>query len=230
MSRLVVFDVDGTFLNSQVLYDKAVLEYSRANGLPPPDLEAIRLGYGDPHAHDFGWGVSKDEQARHMIESMVLADSYSMSGAPEHTPPFFDGVRPAFAALKDAGYMLAIVTSKPEAPLLHILAHYGVQDVFSARRTFDDVKRRGEREKPAPDMLQSVMRELGALAQDTVMVGDTTMDMRMGVAAGARAVGVAWGMHPRAHLQDAGAHVVVEGDFSRLPCVIDALFARQKTA
>ncbi len=224
MTKLIVFDVDGTFLNSQILYDRTVLEYSRANELPEPSLTALHHGYGDPHAHDFGWGVSKDEQLRHMIETMILADKYSMSGAPEHTPPFFDGAHQTFARLKNAGYTLAIVTSKPEAPLLHLLDFHGARDVFSAHRTHDDISRRNEREKPAPDMLRSIMRELDFKPQDTVMIGDTTMDIRMGLGASASTIGVTWGAHPKEHLAEAGAHCIVETGLGDVPPAIENIF------
>ncbi|MBU6474952.1 MAG: HAD-IA family hydrolase [Alphaproteobacteria bacterium] len=226
MTKLIVFDVDGTFLNSQVLYDRTVLEYSAAQGLPAPCLRTIHLGYGDPHAHDFGWGVSKDEQLRHMIETMVLADKYSMSGAPEHTPPFFDGAQHVFERLKNAGYTLAIVTSKPEAPLLHLLDYHNARNVFSAHRTFDDIERRNEREKPEPDMLRSVMRELDFSPEDTVMVGDTTMDIRMGRSANTHTIGVTWGAHTKEHLVEAGAHYIVETGLGDVAQVVEKIFTK----
>ncbi len=222
--KLVVFDVDGTFLNSQLLYDKTVLEYSRAKGLPEPCLKTIHHGYGDPHAHDFGWGVSKDEQMRHMIETMVLADKYSMSGDPQHTPPFFDGAHQTFTYLKDAGYTLAIITSKPEEPLLHLLEYHGARDIFSAHRTFDDIARRNVREKPEPDMLHSVMRELDFEPQSTVMVGDTTMDIRMGLSANTHTIGVTWGAHTKEHLAGAGAHYIVETSLGDVAEVVEKIF------
>jgi phosphoglycolate phosphatase len=224
MSKLIVFDVDGTFLNSQALYNKVTLEYSRAQGLPDPDLQKIRHGYGDPYAHDFGWGVSKDEQYRHMIATCVLTDTYSMSGEPHYTPELYPGVPESLAHLKGTGHTLAIITSKPEAPLLHLLDMHDVRKYFSLHRAQDDVKRRNEREKPHPDMLHSVMRELKFGPQDTVMIGDTTMDMRMGLSAGAHTIGVTWGAHPKEHLQQAGAHHIVETKFDDLVHAIRAVF------
>jgi len=224
MTKLVVFDVDGTILNSQAVYDKAVLEYSRAQGLPDPCLTTIKHGYGDPHKHDFGWGVSREEQIRHMYETMILADKYSMSGAPEHTPELYEGVPEFLTHLKNIGYTLAIVTGKPEAPLLHLLEQHGVRDHFSAHRTHDDIARRKEREKPQPDMLHSVMRELKFKPENTVMIGDTTMDIRMGRFAGTHTIGVTWGAHLKEHLVDAGAHYIVETKVPDVAPVIKKIF------
>ena len=224
MSKLVVFDVDGTFLNSQALYDKTVIEYSRAQGLPDPCITTIRHGYGDPTAHDFGWGVSPEEQVRHMLASCELNDKYSMSGDPRYTPDLFNGVPESLTHLKGAGHTLAIITSKPEEPLLHLLDYHNIRHLFSTHRSYDDVQRRNEREKPQPDMLHSVMRELKFEPPDTVMVGDTTMDIRMGRSANAHTIGVTWGAHRKEDLQSAGAHHIVDTAFSDVVHTIKKIF------
>ena len=224
MSKLIVFDMDGTFLNSQPMGDKIVLEYSRARGLPDPNLEKIRHGYGDPHNHDFGWGVSREEQIRHMIASWELVDEFSLSGKPEYTPPLYEGVPESLMHLKSAGHTLAIITSKPEKPLLHLLEMHNLGHFFTAHRNGTDISRRKEREKPHPDMLHNMMQELRFTPKDTVMIGDTTMDMRMGRSAGAHAIGVTWGAHPKAHLVDAGAHHIVETKFDDLTHTIMRVF------
>jgi phosphoglycolate phosphatase len=225
MSKLIVFDVDGTILDSFGLYEKVLVEYSRDNGLPQPCVATIRHGYGDPLAHDFGWGVSREEQVRHLNASYDLNDRYTLSGAPHYTPALFDGVEETLGRLKNLGHTLALVTSKSEVPLLHLLEHHGVKELFSAHRTFDDITRRKEREKPQPDMLHSVMRELKFTPDNTVMVGDTTMDIRMGRAAATHTIGVTWGVHPKDHLLDAGAHHIVETAFDDVAQAVKKIFS-----
>jgi phosphoglycolate phosphatase len=216
MTGLVVFDVDGTFLDSYTLFEKSIRDYSKEKGLPEPFYEAIRHGYSDPHSHDFKWGVSREEQVEHLITVFNLMDEWSMSGDPARTPLLFESVEDVLVELKDNGHTLAIVTSKPEAPLLHLLEYHNVKNLFSAHRTWDDIKRRGEKEKPEPDMLLSVMKQLNFKPDSTVMIGDTTMDVRMGRAAKTHTIGVAWGMHPVLHLEDAGAHHIVDTHFKNL--------------
>lgn len=218
MAKLVVFDIDGTLLDSFTLYGRAVEEYSREQGLPMPCLQTIRHGYGAPHDHDFKWGVGREEQVRHLYATFKLVDGWTTSGDPAFMPPLFDNVESLITGLHAQGHELAIVTSKPSVPLAMTLAHYGLAKYFSAIRTSCDVKGRGEAEKPAPDQLLSIMRERGAEPANTVMIGDTTMDMRMGRGAGATAIGVTWGVHPREHLMDAGAHHICDthaGDLIR---------------
>ncbi len=224
MSKLIVFDVDGTILDSYGIYEKVLAEYSRDNGLPQPRIESIRHGYGNPLEHDFGWGVSREEQVRHLNASFNLNDKYTLTGAPHYTPGLFAGVEDSLVHLKDLGHTLALITSKPETPLLHLLDHHGVRNLFSAHRTMDDIERRNEREKPEPDMLHSVMQELEFAPAETVMVGDTTMDIRMGRSAAAHTIGVTWGMHPKEHLLDAGAHHIVDAAFGNVVPVIKQIF------
>lgn len=214
---LVVFDVDGTFLDSGPLFENVLRHYSLEVGLPEPDYEAVRRGYHDTDAHDFKWGVSKEEQLKHLINAFIRMDEWSMSHEAHKVPGLFTGVEEALVQLKDMGHDLAIVTSKSEAPLLHLLDFHKIKGLFSAHRTWDDIKRRGEKEKPEPDMLISVMRELDFAPDRTVMVGDTIMDVKMGRNAGTHTIGVAWGMHPVTHLADAGAHHIVDEHFRHLP-------------
>jgi phosphoglycolate phosphatase len=224
MAKLIVFDVDGTFLDSHGVFEKVILEYSQAQGLPAPCLRTIRHGYGDPHAHDFGWGVSREEQVKHLFGAYIFNDDITMRGDPRYTPSLFDGVPGALEELKDHGHTLAIVTSKAEAPLLHLLEEHKVKKYFSAHRAYDDIQRRKEREKPAPDMLHSVMRELKFDPQETVMIGDTTMDIQMGHAAGTHTIGVTWGAHLKEHLESAKAHHIVETHFGDVTPTIRKIF------
>jgi phosphoglycolate phosphatase len=225
MGKLAVFDVDGTILDSFGLYERVTLEYSREQGLPAPCLATIRRGYGDPHNHDFKWGVPRAEQITHLHATFAMVDAWSMSREADKTPLLFDGVTDGLKDLKNKGYTLAIVTSKPEAPLLHLLDHHGIRGLFSAHRAWDDIKRRGEKEKPEPDMLRSVMNELSFVAADTVMIGDTTMDIRMGRSAQARTIGVTWGTHLREDLEGAGAHHIVDTRFDDVVATIGRTFS-----
>ena len=224
MTKLVVFDVDGTILDSFMVYEKAVKAYSLEQGLPHPCIDTIKRGYGDPHNHDFKWGVPREDQLKHLLGTFEIADRWSMSAELDKTPVFFKGVEEALIHFKDLGYTLGIVTSKPEAPLLHLLEFHNMGKYFSAYRTSDDVKARNEKEKPHPAQLQSVMRELKFAPEETVMVGDTTMDIRMGRSANTHTIGVTWGTHTSADLIGAGAHHIVETHFDDVVPVVKKFF------
>jgi phosphoglycolate phosphatase len=72
-------------------------------------------------------------------------------------------------------------------------------------------------------MLEEAMRETGSAPAETLMVGDTSFDMMMARAAGARAIGVAWGYHPPAVLEAAGAELILEDFDQLLECLRDAV-------
>jgi phosphoglycolate phosphatase len=228
MTKLVVFDIDGTILNSFEVFEELIAEYSRQQGLTRPCMETIKLGYGDPHNHDFKWGLSRVEQVQHMRAAWEMCDAASTSGRSEHTPHLFDGVKDVLYHLKNAGHTLAVVTSKPEVPLLHSLNHHGIIGLFSSIRTLDDIKKRGLKEKPEPDMLLSIMDELSFAPENTVMIGDTTMDIRMGRSAAAHTIGVSWGAHPKGHLTEAGAHHIVEHSFNSILSTVQKIFSPGK--
>lgn len=225
MSNLIVFDVDGTILDSFGMFERALLQYSNDSGLPAPCFDTIRMGYGDPDKHDFKWGVSKEEQLRHLKNSYRMADLWAVSGEPDKTAMLFEGVEDVLVELKDHGHTLAIVTSKAEAPLIHMLEYHNLYTLFSAHRNGGDIKRRNEKEKPEPDMLNSIMRELNFVPDETVMIGDTTMDIHMGIRATTQTIGVTWGCHPKDVLAEAGAHQIVETHFRDMSPAIKKIFS-----
>lgn len=216
--RLVVFDFDGTLVDTFDLYRKRVGEYVALHGLQYPDVEKIRRYYNKAKEHDFGFGLPLERQAEHLWGSFSWVDARTMSGEEGMVPHPYDGIHDALEAIATAGHKLAIVTARDMTSLRYILKHHRLDGFFSAYRTWEDVERRGEASKPAPDQLLSVMKEMGSFdAARTLMIGDTTMDMAMGRAAQAMALGVSWGSHPREMLEEAGAHHVVDDAAAIVP-------------
>jgi phosphoglycolate phosphatase len=119
--------------------------------------------------------------------------------------PLFDGMIDALDALAEAGWTFGVATGKSDRGLAHILAHHGIADRFVTLQTADR-----HPSKPHPSMIEMAMAEAGATPATTVMIGDTSYDMMMARAAGASALGVAWGYHPVDELTAAGAHAIVE--------------------
>jgi phosphoglycolate phosphatase len=224
MSKLIIFDVDGTFLDTYSMYNKVVESYSRERNMPFPCIQSIHRGYGDPAAYDFKWGVSREDQVVHMRATFDMFDAWSVSGETDKTPGLFEGVKETLTELKDHGNTLAIVTAKKEDPLLHLLQYHGMEKMFAAQRNWTDIKRRGYRGKPHPDKVLSVMKELNFHPEDAVMIGDTTMDIGAGIAAGSKTIGVTWGAHHVDLLREAGAHHIVDTKFNDLTAVIKKIF------
>lgn len=209
--RLVVFDFDGTLVDTFELYRKKVGEYVALHGLQYPDVEKIRRYYNRATEHDFGFGLPLERQGEHLYGSFGWIDARTMSGEEGMVPDPYAGIHDTLEEIATRGHKLAIVTARDMTSLQYILKHHRLDGFFSAYRTWEDIERRGEASKPAPDQLISVIKEMGSFdAAHTLMVGDTTMDMAMGRAASAMTLGVSWGSHPRGMLEEAGAHHVID--------------------
>ncbi len=198
--RLVVFDVDGTLVDSQHLIVAAQREAFAARGLEPPSRERSLsvVGLSLPEAFTALVGAHGPVAG--------LADAYKeafrgLRADPACREPFFPGAAELVADLAGQdGVALGIATGKSRRGVSHLIERHGWHRLFATIQTADDAP-----SKPDPAMLRQAMAETGAAPGDTVMIGDSTFDMLMARAAGATPVGVSWGYHPVAALEEAGA-------------------------
>jgi phosphoglycolate phosphatase len=160
-------------------------------------IEAMQvlLPEADP---DFHVAIAEDyKNAFHRLRGNGLVEE-----------PLFDGILAAIDALEGDGWMLGVATGKSDRGLALCLAHHGIADRFVTLQTADR-----HPSKPHPSMVHLAMSDAGAAPETTVMIGDTSFDMAMGVAAGARSLGVDWGYHEPHELIAAGAfHVAAHPD------------------
>lgn len=222
--RFVVFDVDGTLVDSQHMICAAMAEAFAAEGLAAPERAAVLaiVGLSLPEAmRDLAAGLDAARLPR-------LCDSYkSAFAALRRTAPhevLYPGAREALEGLREAGALLAIATGKSQRGVRHLLEREGLTDHFAVIQTADDAP-----SKPHPAMLQQAMAESGADPDATAMVGDTSFDMVMARRAGVAGVGVAWGYHGREALLAAGADHVAE-DFPDLREALERLRPTKEAA
>jgi phosphoglycolate phosphatase len=122
-----------------------------------------------------------------------------------HREPLYPGIREAIADLSSrADVLLAIATGKSRRGVDAVLEREGLARHFVSIQTADE-----HPSKPDPSMILKAMAEMGAEADETVMIGDTVFDIEMAVNAGVHGVGVAWGYHPAEDLVRAGAALVI---------------------
>lgn len=208
--RLVVFDVDGTLVDSQAQILGAMAQSFGGLGLEPPDRAAVLeiVGLSLPQAMvRLAPDMTEDERAQ-------LVDGYKQAYATmraQSLSPLYPGARAMLDHLaKDRSVMLGIATGKSRRGLVHLMAAHGWEGLFVTTQVADD-----HPSKPHPSMLHACLRETGVAPHHTVMVGDTAYDMQMARAAGVHAVGVSWGYHPANRL---GARVIDQ--FSALPAAL----------
>ncbi len=191
--RLVVFDWDGTLLDSAAAIVASMQAAARDLGLEPPDDRTARqvIGLG---LHD---ALSQALPGVPVCEYQRIAERYRQHYlARDHELTLFPGARELVAELAGAGCLLGVATGKSRLGLNRALANSGLKAFFHATRCADECN-----SKPAPDMLLEIMEELEAVPERTLMIGDTTHDLQMARNAGVGALAVGFGAHPREALK-----------------------------
>jgi phosphoglycolate phosphatase len=206
ITRLAVFDVDGTLIDSQHNIVASMVLACERNNLRPPADEAIRriIGLSLLEAVMRLLPGAEPDLIGRVVEAYKSGFA-ELRAHPDHHEPLFPGTLEALDALEQEGWILAVATGKSRRGLLAMIERHGFEGRFVSLQTADD-----NPGKPHPAMLRRAIAEAGAQAEGTVMIGDTTYDMQMGRSAGARAVGVAWGYHAPEELLASGADLVVE--------------------
>ena len=219
--KLVLFDCDGTIVDSQHMIVAAMDRAIAANGLPPVP-RAAGLGVVGLSLAPAISRLLPDADAR-VIDAVAEAYKGSFSdlrGRPEHHEPLFPLARETILALAgEHDTVLGIATGKSRRGVDALIEREGFEGLFATIQTADD-----NPSKPDPGMVLRAMRETSRAPDRTVMVGDTTFDVEMARAAGVHAIGVSWGYHPVAMLQASGAHAMIES-YADLPEVIARLVA-----
>ncbi len=202
--KLAVFDCDGTLVDGQAPVCDAMEAAFAAAGLPAPDRRDVRhiVGLSLPAAIRQLAEEASDEQVAHAVDAYKASFSEARLRGLVHEP-LFEGIVPLLDRLGASGWALAVATGKSNRGLNAVLTQHGLLDRFASLQGADH-----HPSKPHPAMLHLAMEEAFASAADTVMIGDTVYDIEMGVAAGTRAIGVAWGYHPVDALLAAGAEAV----------------------
>ena len=185
--RAIVFDWDGTLVDSTALIAGALRNACAAIGCPvPSETDArfvIGLGLADALAH-----VAPGLDAHEQRALLGHYRTHYLDG--EAAIPLFDGAYAMLEELDAAGYLLGVATGKTRVGLDRALAAQGLAGRFHATRCADEGF-----PKPHPDMLRVLMDRLAVQPGETLMIGDTTHDLDLARNAGAHAVAVAYGAH-----------------------------------
>jgi phosphoglycolate phosphatase len=205
--KLIVFDLDGTLVDSQHVIVATMRAAFAAYDLPAPSAESVRRIVGLPLVDGVARLAPDLDPPRHTALAQAYRDGYQPTLARSAgTDHLFPGVRAMLDDLCAAGFRLGIATGKSQRGLRATLERHDLLDRFTTLQTGDVPPG-----KPHPAMLLRAIEDAAVRPSETAMIGDTTYDIDMARAAGALPIGVAWGYHPVPELKGAGAVHLVSG-------------------
>ncbi len=200
--ELLVFDWDGTLMDSTAAIAGCIQAAARDLGLPVPDHATA----------SFVIGLGLQDALAHAVPQLSEADYPKMIDryryhflARDVEVPLFVGTVAMLAELSRRNHILAVATGKSTKGLERALQVTGLAQYFSATRCADQCS-----PKPAPDMLNELMEEFAVTAETTLMIGDTSHDMQMAANAGVSAVAVSYGAHSRESLMQCKPIVCID--------------------
>lgn len=201
--RLMIFDLDGTLLNTLEDLADSVNYVLWKHGFPERTTEEVRSFVGDG-IHKLIERSVPEGTAPFMVEECFkdFTPYYKVHCADKTKP--YEGITALLQRLRASGVKTAVVSNKADYAAKELCARY-FPDMF------DEVvgERVGIHRKPAPDSVNEVIRLLGATKEETVYVGDSDVDVQTAENAGIDGVFVAWGFKGEAFLKEAGANVIV---------------------
>ena len=206
MSKLAVFDCDGTLVDGQADVLWAMARAFELADLPVRDPMVVRrlVGLSLPVAMRELAPEAGEEVRRALTEHYKTAFRTRREQGLLHEP-LYEGIADLLRDLHESGWQLAVATGKSDRGLTACLAAHGLTDLFVSLQTADR-----HPSKPHPAMLEAALFEAACQPGNAVMIGDTTFDMHMAEAARVKPIGVAWGYHDAAELIASGAQTVAE--------------------
>jgi len=189
---LIVFDWDGTIMDSTGLIADCIQRAARDMKLPIPTIEQAKS--------IIGLGIN--DSVRRLFPQLDVATQmqYALAYrrhfvARDHEAPLYDGIRELLTSLAAPERFLAVATGKPRTGLERAFGHTGLKSHFHYSRCADEGF-----PKPHPDMLLRLMEFTAVSPDRTMMIGDTTHDLELAGNAGVDALAVTYGAHPRGAL------------------------------
>nr|WP_168713333.1 HAD-IA family hydrolase [Cochlodiniinecator piscidefendens] len=219
---MVVFDVDGTLVDSQTHIMEATRVAFIATGIDVPRQSDVLacVGLSLPKMME-RLAPQLNAQTHLALENGYKQAFVAMreAGDAKAQSPLFDNAREIINQLSVIpDVLLGVATGKSRRGLDHMLAENGFGDVFITQQVSDH-----HPSKPHPSMLLSALSETGVDPENAIMVGDTSFDIEMGIKAGFQTVGVSWGYHTRDQLKHAGANQILD-HFDELPTMLNTLW------
>ena len=205
--KLVLFDYDGTIVDSAKMIVKGAIEAFRMCGLPDPDPNKVRENIGKPLATALDAYAPEGYEVNPEMISNAYRKWYAEQGRLGlQDEPLFPGMFKLINDLKiNKEFHIGVATNKSRIALNNGLKKHNLMNIFDITLTMDEAKA-----KPDPDMAIQAMSMLNIEKKSTIIVGDTINDIGLGVNAGINSIGVAWGYNSIEMLRNEGADFIIK--------------------
>ena len=183
--KAIIFDMDGTLVDSSVTIVNAINHVRHKLGLDDMPKELILEKVNDPHLNpaEFFYEVPAFTEEH----EKWFSDYYTQNH--EKELQLYDGIEALLKKLKDKGHLLAVATNAYRGSTLESLSHLKVLDYFSSIACYDDVPRG----KPSPDMLEKNLKDLNVSVDESLFIGDSERDLLAAQALNMDYLMVNWG-------------------------------------
>jgi phosphoglycolate phosphatase len=183
--KLIIFDMDGTLVNSSITIANAINYVRKQLGFEPMDTALILSKVNDPSINPAQFFYHAPKFAHD--HERWFSEYYSRNHDRELV--LYEGIKPLLLELKERGVRLAVATNAYRRSTVESLTHLGIYVLFDAVACYDDVYKG----KPYPDMLLKLLKELQIGAEEAVFVGDGPRDEQAAKRAGIDYIMVDWG-------------------------------------
>ena len=202
--RTVLFDMDGTLLDTLEDLRESTNHVLRELGHPERSLEEVRRFVGNGAEMLIRRAVPEGTSEEEILRALGMFRSYYAAHCKEKTR-VYDGMLALLDALRARGIKTAVVSNKPDEAVKKLSEEY-----FGGRMDYAVGAKDGRRCKPYPDMVDAALEALGETREGAVFIGDSEVDVQTGLNAGLPVIAVSWGFRSRETIAEAGATVIAD--------------------
>lgn len=203
MKNTVIFDLDGTLLNTLDDLTDSVNFALGEMGCPLHTADEVRMMVGHSVIYLIEQALPKGTDKVTFDRCLATFEAHYKTNMHNKTAPY-DGVMQMLDKLSTAGYKLAVVSNKPDVFTKELVSELFGEYIPLAIGRSETVAR-----KPAPDMLLLAVEQLGSDLESTVYVGDSEVDVETSINAGVDCIGCLWGFRDEQTLRTAGATTLI---------------------
>ena len=204
MITTIVWDMDGTVLNTLIDLRDSVNYVLRKYNMPEHTIEEYRRYFGSGIRYALECAVVDGTPSETINEMLPIFKEHYDVHCLDNTCPY-DGILDAMKKLKEKGYKMAIVSNKIDSAVKELNEKFFKEYVNVAIGETPGTKR-----KPAPDMVEQALNELGSTKEEAIYIGDSEVDLQTAINSSLPCISVLWGFRDRDYLIEQGATAFAE--------------------